>query len=443
MAGNPLAPGGKGAGAPLDPLGVKSERSERHLVFVLLLVQASNALLASGIQSVFFGLQLTSIAGVLGLLVLAIGVLRGWRRTRRVTYLVEGVMLLGTLPRLLQAVQAQAWPEGIWLLTNIGLPLAVLASPRLPAALPARLPLALLLVSAGVHLGLVQQHWLSQRGLGASFVLDAVLLAGAALTLQRGRRWRLAAGGLLVGNLVAYLIAVGPGQEAVESVGLQTKLVELIALGLLLAPRAAVGLFLCTLLTGAVTWASLARDGKVGQHTHTPTATTAPSYDQRVAANDLVSATRAGIAIYADPAVAHAAGYQPNGPLTADTVHYVNKAYEQDADVLDPSHPEGLVYASSVDGPWLVGALFTMPKLGQDGPTPGGTITHWHTHDNVCIALPMVALAGLSTPIGICPPGAIGVTTPAMMHIWTVDNPGGPFANQLDPAFTARLARKR
>ena len=72
-------------------------------------VQASNALLASGVQTAFFGLRLIAIVGALGLLVLAIGVLRGWRGTRRVTYLVEGVMLLGTLPRLLQAMQAQAW----------------------------------------------------------------------------------------------------------------------------------------------------------------------------------------------------------------------------------------------------------------------------------------------------------------------------------------------
>ena len=35
------------------------------------------------------------------------------------------------------------------------------------------------------------------------------------------------------------------------------------------------------------------------------------------------------------------------------------------------------------------------------------------------------------------------VTRPAMLHVWTVDNPGGPFADQLDPAFTARLARAR
>jgi hypothetical protein len=97
------------------------------------------------------------------------------------------------------------------------------------------------------------------------------------------------------------------------------------------------------------------------------------------------------------------------------------------------------VYANTDDGPWLVGALFIMPRLGVDGPTPGGALTHWHSHDNVCIALPMVALAGLSTPIGICPPGAIGVTTAAMMHVWTVDNRGGPFADE----FAAPLAQAR
>src|SRR5579859_7339314 len=410
---------------------------QRHITFVLLLVQASNAALATVVQGVFIGVQPRAIVGVVGLLGLAIGMWRGWRGARWGVYVVEGLMLLGTLPRLVQALQAQAWPDGIWLLVNIGLPLAVLLGPRLPAALAAKAIPALLLVTAGVHLALVQEHWQSPGGgLGAWFALDAVALAGAALSVQRGRRWKVAAGGLLAANLVA----VGPGREGVDSLGLSTKLVELVALGLLLAPRAALGLVACTLLTGAITWTSLARDGKVGQHTHLPAVTATPTYQERLAAADLVAATRAGIAPYADVSMARAAGYAPTTPLAVAAVHFANKAYH---DVLDPSRPQGLVYAPAGGGLVLVGALFELPRLGMEGPTPGGAITHWHTHDNVCISLPVIVLAGLATPLGGCPPFSVNVTTPGMMHVWIIDQPGGPFADQLDPVAAARLAPPR
>jgi len=417
-------------------------RSGRRLTFVLLLVQASNAALASVVQGVFVGVQPLAIGGVVGLVGLAWGVQRGWRAMRWALLVAEGLMLLGTLPRLLQALQAHAWPDGIWLLANLGLPLAVLLSPRVPPAWADRVTAALLLVTAGVHLALVQEHWQFERALGASFAVDAVLLAGAALSVQRGRRWRVAAGCLLAANLAAYLVAVGPGREAVDSLGLSTKLVELVALGLLLAPRAALGVVAATLLTGAVTWVSLAREGKVGQHTHLAAAAAPPTYQERLAAADLVEATRAGIAAYADVSVARAAGYRATTPLNVAAVHFMNKAYEQDADVLDPRRPEGLVYTSTPDGLVLVGALFELPRLGMEGPTPGGAITHWHTHDNVCIALPVMALMGLATPLGACPPGSVNVTTPGMLHIWTIDQPGGPFADQLDPAAAARLTSR-
>jgi len=106
-------------------------------------------------------------------------------------------MLLGTLPRLLQALRAQAWPDGRWVLANLGLPLAALLSTRVSSALAEQIAPALLLITAGVHLGLVQTHAQSSGGLGTWFALDAVLLAGAAPSVNRGRRWRAAAGSLL------------------------------------------------------------------------------------------------------------------------------------------------------------------------------------------------------------------------------------------------------
>jgi len=52
------------------------------LTFVLLVVQATNAVLASAVQGMFFGVQPLAIVGVVGLVGLALGVLRGWRAAR-------------------------------------------------------------------------------------------------------------------------------------------------------------------------------------------------------------------------------------------------------------------------------------------------------------------------------------------------------------------------
>ncbi|HEY3062974.1 MAG TPA: hypothetical protein VGL99_28715 [Chloroflexota bacterium] len=411
------------------------------MTFLLLVIQAGNALLASLVQGAIGGPSAlaAALAGVLGLWALAIASLRGAQSARRVVGVVEVAMLLGTLPRLLQAAQAQQWPDGVWLVTNVGLPLVVLTSLRVALQPGRSLAAMLLLVSSLVHLGLVREH---AGGLGLLFLIDGVLLAALGVLLLRTVRWRKMSTWLIAGNLVAYLVAVGPGGEAVDSLGLTTKLLEVVALGLLVLPDGAArrrrwvlataGVIGATFVTGAVTWASEARAGKVGSHIHVAASAPAPTYAQRVAATELVAATRAGIAMYEDEAVARRAGYEPSGPRVGNQ-HYVNHGLEHDGRVLDPQHPEGLVYVDTT----LVGALFQMPRLGEIGPQPGGTITHWHTHDNICIGL---AGLGLATPFGACPPFSIGVAAPAMMHIWTIDNPGGPFADELDPAFVRRLA---
>ena len=52
------------------------------------------------------------------------------------------------------------------------------------------------------------------------------------------------------------------------------------------------------------------------------------------------------------------------------------------------------------------------------------------------------AIDGLESPFGTCPVGSINTPLPAMLHVWTVANPGGPFADDLSPAFVARLTRQ-
>jgi hypothetical protein len=138
-----------------------------------------------------------------------------------------------------------------------------------------------------------------------------------------------------------------------------------------------------------------------------------------------VMTARTALARYADPAVAAADGYKVDG-LAGIDFHASNPAYEKDGRILDPAHPETLVYAVAPNGqPVLMGAMFLMPQIGQPGPTVGGPLTVWHAHEDVCIALTPPGLSGLLSPLGTCPVGSILLPrTAEMIHIWIV--PGAP-----------------
>lgn len=316
----------------------------------------------------------------------------------------------------------------------------------------------LLLCTAGIHLGLALGHAATSPGLSLLFVLDGLAYLGL-LALPRGRWWRRAAAALLLGTIAAYLVYVGSGREAPEPVGAADKLVELVALGLVLQPggrrgrwRAAsiatVGL---TFLTAGVLWIE---DLAGGTHLHGAAALTcAPNHhpgpgtvlrpvpcavtpDQQAAADRLVAETRQGIARYQDVRVALADGYRPTAPDGSGAAHYTSFAAR--GGPLDPRHPAALVYAATRHGPVLLGAMYQMPRQGEPGPDVGGALTPWHYHTNVCFSLPGLLISGLSTPFGQCPPGSVRVTTADQLHVWTAPNPNGPFGD-LDEAWVRRL----
>jgi hypothetical protein len=108
---------------------------------------------------------------------------------------------------------------------------------------------------------------------------------------------------------------------------------------------------------------------------------------------------------------------------------------------MDAHRPQGLVYANTHHGPVLLGAMFQMPHLDQFGPDPGGPLTAWHEHQNICFT-PIGLEFSLMTPYAVCPLGAIDISAPPMLHVWIVDNPkGGPFAVDIDPAVVAAIDR--
>lgn len=314
----------------------------------------------------------------------------------------------------------------------------------------------LMAVSAGVHLALVPH--LGRDPLTAfAFLLDAGALTGLAVAAPTTRWWRAPAVALLAVTVLAYLVYLVAGLERPDQVGLLAKLLEVLALGLALVPApgergrrhhvvrwslATIGVPALVVVVGATAWIDdLVHPGAGHQHAGATFQATnpVPTAEQVAAADRLLTETRAAIAPYRDPALARAAGYRP-GPGAERLQHWQNAAFAK-GPVLDPRRPQALVYVRGRSGPVLAGAMFQMPQRGQRGPDPGGPLTAWHSHDNVCVT-PFGFQFSLATPYGTCPLGAISVSVPPMLHVWIVDNPsGGPFAIDLDPRTVRVLER--
>jgi hypothetical protein len=160
------------------------------------------------------------------------------------------------------------------------------------------------------------------------------------------------------------------------------------------------------------------------------------------AAANLYEQTKAAVARYRDERAALAAGYQPMEPIDGEVVHFVKRDYLTEADVLKPAHVQSLIYYNRPGGPVLIGAMYIMPRIGMPGPEIGGALTSWHHHEELCFdnkTNMVVAFAG--NPLfdrpgwsRSCPPGTNKQETPEMLHVWLVNNPGGPFDSDMDPA---------
>jgi hypothetical protein len=179
-------------------------------------------------------------------------------------------------------------------------------------------------------------------------------------------------------------------------------------------------------------------------HDHGTTGTTRqPTAAELEAATKLMNDTRKAMRRYAKLPSAIAAGYVPMEPPNTDIVHYHNRSYMVDADVLDPNHIQSLIYYSGKQGTQLIGAMYIMPKRGEAGPEIGGPLTVWHQHSNICfdnvtgIAVAFVHQGGdafdTRDKSGSCPQGSTNKTTPLMLHVWLIDNPDGPFASTMAP----------
>ena len=308
----------------------------------------------------------------------------------------------------------------------------------------------LMLVSGVIHLALIASH----EGItGALFVIDGFGFIVLGATAFVTSWWRRPAVLWLLATIVAYVIWIIAGWETPDQIGIACKLIELVALGLVLRlgpqgrrtwPRR---------LWRAVAFPTLVSVATIGiwigglvhpdaLHAHAgallqPVAEVATA-EQRERAAHLLADTRASITRYGDPAAAIAAGFKPGPASSAEPLRHFENAANAKI-ILDPNHPQALVYLQTKHGLQLIGAMYQMPRAGQWGPDPGGPLTQWHQHEGICFS-PFGFEFSFETPFWTCPVGSTSVTTPPMLHVWIIDNGKlGPFAADLDKTVQKNL----
>lgn len=162
-----------------------------------------------------------------------------------------------------------------------------------------------------------------------------------------------------------------------------------------------------------------------------------PTKGERAAADVLVAATKREVP-KRWPTIAKAtkAGYEV-AIDTGGVVHMTNMPWIVDDGELDPTRPESLVfYRKPQGGDILLGAMFIMPP-GKPGPAVGGSLTHWHAHNDLCGATKGVVQIKAD---GTCPTGSTKMPmTPEMLHVWVVDYPDGPFGDATAPALRTAI----
>jgi hypothetical protein len=341
----------------------------------------------------------------------------------------------------------------------LALPIALIVLRLRPArrSVPGTVQAAavLMTVAGAIHLGLVPSHLGEPITIGL-FVMDGIAYIGLAAAFT-WRWWRLAASALLLMTVFGYLVFIALGFDSPDQVALATKLLELITLGLVLVPvrgearprdrgwnwaLLASVLPLLVLVSGATVWGISfatpdARHAHAGALLQSTNIVATP--DQVAAAAQLYAETKAATLAYEDWHQAWAAGYRP-GPTSMPSTHWMNDAYVKAGYVMDPHRPQGLVYANSRHGPVLLGAMFQMQHINQFGPDPGGPLTAWHQHENICIT-PIGFEFSLMTPFATCPLGAIDISVSPMLHVWFVKTSGGPFAVDIDSSVVAAVDR--
>jgi hypothetical protein len=173
--------------------------------------------------------------------------------------------------------------------------------------------------------------------------------------------------------------------------------------------------------------------------------TAAPTTAQQQAAVNLAKTSWRGAEKFRSLSAAQAAGYFPITPTGAPVVHYLNLKYYIDTlkggPILDTTQPQSLVYANTPKGAVLAAAMYISPE-GDGTPQPGGCLTQWHVHTNLCTSSLGVVTGVIDADNATCPAGSSHHVTPPMMHVWFIPIPGGPTAIDAPDAQVVRAAEQ-
>lgn len=178
---------------------------------------------------------------------------------------------------------------------------------------------------------------------------------------------------------------------------------------------------------GPITWPLSMGSMGAGMQMVTPSCTASPTAVQQQAAVALVNQSVSGASRYQNLANARADGYVPITPTGRPVVHYAKPSYINDGNLLDPAAIESLVYANTSRGAVLVAAMYLMAsnQVGATPPMPGGCLTEWHIHTNLCFSNSDGAVVGVTNG-GACAAGSTNHISQPMLHVWLAPVPGGP-----------------
>lgn len=187
---------------------------------------------------------------------------------------------------------------------------------------------------------------------------------------------------------------------------------------------------------GPITWPQDTGEMGPGMAMADHACTTPPTASQQRAAVQLVDETVAAVEPYKSLDAARNAGYVPVTPTGLKIVHYVNPTTYLQGSELDPAAIASLVYVNTTHGAVLSAAMYIQPLTAGDQrpPRPGGCLTQWHLHTNLCFSAGVVV--GTDDD-GSCPAGSSKQVTQPMMHVWVAPVPGGPLTQ--DPGGHAEV----
>jgi len=167
-----------------------------------------------------------------------------------------------------------------------------------------------------------------------------------------------------------------------------------------------------------------------------------PTLEQRNAADQLIERCERAVQKHGweDFQKALADGFKL---LQADRRHYYNEEYVFDERVLDPEHPEFLMYYDTPQGKRLVGFMFYVAGPMDRGPQIGGPLTVWHYNLFSTAVCPLGLARGHNRrgkgllrvaevdERGRCARGIPTHRGREMLHVWLIRHPQGPFGTQM------------